>query len=395
MPAAGRPPRWQRGRAERRPARTRRGRRGPGICRRELRAAGSARGRSPGSRRARSCCAGRPCSVAPPILGAAPPPVNEPRADADPAGARPLSAPARRGGAAAATARRPPRSATRALAGRLRARPSARSAAELASSPIPGRSARRPPAPSRPPRRGSCVPARRSGGRRSRPIARPGAARSGGAELVSSSREEERSPRQRAGADRRRRDRGGGGARRRAALAGGGSTPSACTGRTPRALRSGGRSGTTGGAAVANPAETHVVVLNDTETSGLAHRVAANLQQSGYTQAAAQGAAPAECPLESVVEYAPGHRVDAQHVAQTLGMSALQPLEARGRPARRRGHGGGDRGPRPGNSCCAPASSSPGEGSRARAKPRAAGLGAKAPAKHRPVSDGRLRRPPG
>ncbi len=76
------------------------------------------------------------------------------------------------------------------------------------------------------------------------------------------------------------------------------------------------------------PAETRVVVLNGTETSGLAHRISSNLQQSGYTQAAALAARPPGTHATTLVEYSTGHRADAQHVAQTLGVSQVQPLDA-------------------------------------------------------------------
>ncbi|HEY7952465.1 MAG TPA: LytR C-terminal domain-containing protein [Solirubrobacteraceae bacterium] len=75
------------------------------------------------------------------------------------------------------------------------------------------------------------------------------------------------------------------------------------------------------------PSETHVVVLNGTETGGLAHRLAGNLQQSGYTLAAPLGGHPSGHST-TVVEYAPGHRIDARHVAQTLGVSQTKPLES-------------------------------------------------------------------
>jgi hypothetical protein len=76
-----------------------------------------------------------------------------------------------------------------------------------------------------------------------------------------------------------------------------------------------------------NPAETHVVVLNGTETGGLAHRLSGNLQQSGYTLATALNGHPSGRST-TVIEYAPGHRADARHVAQTLGVSQTQPLES-------------------------------------------------------------------
>ena len=78
---------------------------------------------------------------------------------------------------------------------------------------------------------------------------------------------------------------------------------------------------------MASPAETHVIVLNATEAEGLAHKLAANLRQSGYTQAVASSAKPPSARSTSVVEYASGHRTEAQHVAQTLGIGEVMPME--------------------------------------------------------------------
>lgn len=80
-------------------------------------------------------------------------------------------------------------------------------------------------------------------------------------------------------------------------------------------------------AAVASPAETQVVVLNGTETTGLAHRLSTNLQQSGYTQSAALDAHPA-AHATSVVQYTEGHRAEAREVAQTLGIGQVEALES-------------------------------------------------------------------
>jgi hypothetical protein len=77
-----------------------------------------------------------------------------------------------------------------------------------------------------------------------------------------------------------------------------------------------------------SPAETRVVVLNGTETQGLAHRLSSNLQQSGYSLANALAGRPSGSHSATVVEYAAGHRVDAEHVAQTLGVSDVAPLDA-------------------------------------------------------------------
>jgi hypothetical protein len=80
--------------------------------------------------------------------------------------------------------------------------------------------------------------------------------------------------------------------------------------------------------APANAAETPVAVLNGTETTGLAHRVSGELQQVGYSQAAALNGRPPGTNQSTVVEYASGHRGDAEGVAHTLGVSQVQPMEA-------------------------------------------------------------------
>ncbi len=78
----------------------------------------------------------------------------------------------------------------------------------------------------------------------------------------------------------------------------------------------------------ASPAETHVVVLNGTTTEGLAHKLSASLQQSGYSQSTPLNGTPPGAHQTTVVEYAPGHRADAQGVANVLSVSEVQPLEA-------------------------------------------------------------------
>jgi hypothetical protein len=78
----------------------------------------------------------------------------------------------------------------------------------------------------------------------------------------------------------------------------------------------------------ANPAETSVAVLNGTETSGLAHRVSDTLHQGGYTQATALNGRPPGANQVTVVEYAPGHRADAQGVASSLSVTSVQPMES-------------------------------------------------------------------
>jgi hypothetical protein len=68
-------------------------------------------------------------------------------------------------------------------------------------------------------------------------------------------------------------------------------------------------------------------VLNATEANGLAHRLSGNLKQSGYTLSFALSAHPPSARSTSVVEYANGHRTEALHVGQTLGINELLSLE--------------------------------------------------------------------
>jgi hypothetical protein len=78
----------------------------------------------------------------------------------------------------------------------------------------------------------------------------------------------------------------------------------------------------------ANPASTAVVVLNGTSTNGLAHSLANDLQQGGYSQAAAMNGTPPGSHATTVVEYTGGHRADAQGVASALSVTRVQPIEA-------------------------------------------------------------------
>jgi len=77
-----------------------------------------------------------------------------------------------------------------------------------------------------------------------------------------------------------------------------------------------------------SPAETQVAVLNGTNTTGLAHRLAAGLQQSGYSQATPLDGTPPGSHQTTVVEYGSGHRAEAEGVAHALSVSTVQPLEA-------------------------------------------------------------------
>jgi hypothetical protein len=80
-------------------------------------------------------------------------------------------------------------------------------------------------------------------------------------------------------------------------------------------------------AAVHGTGQTSVVVLNGTGVTGLAHQVSAKLHQSGYSQATALAGRPAGANRVTVVEYASGHRADAQGVARSLGVTQVQPTE--------------------------------------------------------------------
>jgi hypothetical protein len=85
----------------------------------------------------------------------------------------------------------------------------------------------------------------------------------------------------------------------------------------------------TGASSTAAPAaQARVVVLNGTESAGLAHRVSGKLRQSGYSLATAQSGHPPGSNQVSVVEYASGHRADAEGVARAAGVTQVQPMEA-------------------------------------------------------------------
>jgi hypothetical protein len=85
---------------------------------------------------------------------------------------------------------------------------------------------------------------------------------------------------------------------------------------------------TTKPAPAVSPAETNVVVLNGTETTGLAHRIASELQQGGYSQANALDGRPPGSGQVTIVEYASGHQAEAEGVARSLSVNQVQRLEA-------------------------------------------------------------------
>jgi preprotein translocase subunit SecG len=83
-----------------------------------------------------------------------------------------------------------------------------------------------------------------------------------------------------------------------------------------------------GGTALsANAANTEVAVLNGTSTTGLAHRISAELRTQGFTKATPLGGTPPGANETTVVEYASGHSAEAQSVAHALGVSQAQPIE--------------------------------------------------------------------
>lgn len=103
-----------------------------------------------------------------------------------------------------------------------------------------------------------------------------------------------------------------GGTGSRSATAGHGASASTAAGGTiePRALR--------------------VVVLNATQTNGLAAKVAGELKSHGYGQAAALFGTPSGSYPATTVQYVEGHRSEADGVAQALSVASsdVKPLEA-------------------------------------------------------------------
>ncbi len=97
--------------------------------------------------------------------------------------------------------------------------------------------------------------------------------------------------------------------------------------KTHAKAHNGGGVSTEASSPAASPAETNVAVLNGTSTTGLAHQISGVLRQSGYAQATPLGGTPSGSHQTTVVEYASGHRADAQGVAGTIGATQVQPLE--------------------------------------------------------------------
>jgi hypothetical protein len=83
-------------------------------------------------------------------------------------------------------------------------------------------------------------------------------------------------------------------------------------------------------AAQVNPGAISVSVLNGTEINGLAHRIAASLQEKGYKRATPLDGHPPGAYPKTIVEYESGHSADARSIAQVLDISAneVQPMQA-------------------------------------------------------------------
>ena len=97
-----------------------------------------------------------------------------------------------------------------------------------------------------------------------------------------------------------------------ALLAGGGSSPS--------------KQGARKGAArtPSSAADINVVVLNATEVTGLAHRLAASLRAKGYAKANPRDGQPSGSYPSTVVEYSPGYVGAARRVASALSRQGAQ-----------------------------------------------------------------------
>lgn len=109
---------------------------------------------------------------------------------------------------------------------------------------------------------------------------------------------------------------------------GGGGTPTVHNTSTPTSQSPKTSSQKSPAAVASNPSETAVVVLNGTNTPDLAHHLASDLQQGGYTLAAASTGVPPGTHATTVVEYAAGHRADAKAVAKALNVSQVRAIES-------------------------------------------------------------------
>jgi hypothetical protein len=112
------------------------------------------------------------------------------------------------------------------------------------------------------------------------------------------------------------------------ALKGGGSTPTTAHSQSPSSEVPVTSSHKTSSGVASRPAETAVVVLNGTSTPELAHHLAADLQQSGYTLASASTGVPPGSHATTEVQYVHGHHAEARAVAKALNVTHVQPIES-------------------------------------------------------------------
>jgi hypothetical protein len=111
------------------------------------------------------------------------------------------------------------------------------------------------------------------------------------------------------------------------ALKGGGSTPTAAHSPSSSSEAPVTSSHKASSGVASRPAETAVVVLNGTSTPDLAHHLAADLQQGGYTLASASTGVPPGTHATTEVQYTRGHRAQARAVAKALNVTQVQPIE--------------------------------------------------------------------
>ncbi|MDE3070800.1 MAG: LytR C-terminal domain-containing protein, partial [Acidobacteriota bacterium] len=116
------------------------------------------------------------------------------------------------------------------------------------------------------------------------------------------------------------------------ASSGGGSQPAtgSTSGATHTTSAHSARTSAPAAASANSPESLRVTVLNSTEISGLAHRLASQLQQQGYKHAEAQNGRPEGSFSTSTVEYAAGFSAAAERIARSLAIeaSAVKPLES-------------------------------------------------------------------
>jgi LytR cell envelope-related transcriptional attenuator len=124
----------------------------------------------------------------------------------------------------------------------------------------------------------------------------------------------------------------GGGAFAASQLLGGDDTPTppnrAAPPPTETAEESDGGGGNGGGAAAPPPAETNVAVLNGTTFTGLAGRLADEVDAEGYQRGISETNTRDQTIQESIVYYADGFRASAREVGKLLSIERAEPLDS-------------------------------------------------------------------